>query len=421
MLSKAKVYTHPLSPYYQAWFEVWDAERQKWKACTKSTRSTDRDKALEIAQEYERVALAAGGPDGSTRLSRDFIQNAVDSILKTSGHRPVQHQQSWKAYSEKWLAHQRKRVPKSLSSETMRVYDRVVRQFNAWLGKGANNLLGAFTGDQLQEWYHSELETGMATGTLNKHANQLTTIFERARNEGLLTHNPAKLITRDNSGGNTRDAFTMAQMHTILDYLRRSTDPVDQEWLTVALLGFCTTQRLADCARSTRSQFHEGDTWWTWNIVPSKTARTGKKLRIPLVEPVASHIQSLLQQQPSSLFLTPILAETRTDGPAGLSMKFSRILTACGIEGRVVQGTGAGNTFRSLTFHCTRHTGNTLLAEAGIPEDIRRLITGHADVKTNLGYTHLSDNVKGKALTKAFKPQTVKKTPAKKKPKTQAA
>ena len=105
----------------------------------------------------------------------------------------------------------------------------------------------------------------------------------------------------------------------------------------------------------------------------------------------------------SSLFLAPSLANTEVAGSEGLSAQFAQILIDCGISGRKIEGQGRGRSFHSLTFHSTRHTCNTLLANAGIPFEVRKLITGHADLATNITYTHLDDATKGKALTKAFK------------------
>jgi integrase len=65
--------------------------------------------------------------------------------------------------------------------------------------------------------------------------------------------------------------------------------------------------------------------------------------------------------------------------------------------------TGAGKNFNAKSFHSTRHTCNSLLANAGVPMDIRRAITGHADDVTNMIYTHFSDEKKQEALASAFK------------------
>ncbi len=72
MHSTAKVYSHPRSPYWQAWFMVWDAKAQGWKPATRSTRVTDEAKALTIAREFEKVAWRAAGVNGEARVSRDF-------------------------------------------------------------------------------------------------------------------------------------------------------------------------------------------------------------------------------------------------------------------------------------------------------------------------------------------------------------
>jgi hypothetical protein len=77
MHSRAKVYQRKrpdgslLSPYYHAWFLVWDAQQQRWKPKTVSTHASDPAKALEIAKEFERLALAAGGgtPAGQSLAS----------------------------------------------------------------------------------------------------------------------------------------------------------------------------------------------------------------------------------------------------------------------------------------------------------------------------------------------------------------
>ena len=53
----------------------------------KSTRCTDESKALQIAREFERVSLAAGGVSGEARISRDFVVEVINDILRLAGHR----------------------------------------------------------------------------------------------------------------------------------------------------------------------------------------------------------------------------------------------------------------------------------------------------------------------------------------------
>lgn len=406
MHSKAKVYKHKGTPYYQAWFMVWDAKRQKWKAKTTSTRCTEEVKALEIAKEFERVALAAGGPGGATRVSRDFVVDVINDILRISGHREVEDTKLWQPYAEAWLAGMKLRVPENLGLGTWQNYKASIKQFTNWLGKEASIPLGAITGDMMQKWYRAGISEGLSAATMNNATTTLSSIFERARDEGFAKRNPVNLIDREENGGNTREPFTPADMEALLTYLR--SDPERKDWLTVTLLGLCTSQRLTDCSNALKTQIEQGSPFWIWNMVQRKT---GKRLRIPLVEPVLSHIKAVMAEGSDSLFLAPSLAGLPTGTKEGLSAQFGVILEACDVQGKKVQGTGKGRSFHSKTFHSTRHTCNSLLANAGIPKDVRILITGHAaDDATNLIYTHLDDSTKAKALTKAFKASTAKKS-----------
>jgi integrase len=399
MTSRAKVYKHPRSPFFSAWFMVWDAQRQAWKPVSKSTRCRDKAKALEVAREFERIALASGGPDASTSLSRDYVGRVLNDIMRISGHRDVDDTKRWLDYSTAWLENEKKRVPSSLSFRSWQAYDARVKHFTTWLGKDANLPLGAIDGDRLQRWYAEGRASGLSISSMNSAAGAVSAIFERARNEGFTTRNPVALLKRDAAGGNTRDPFTAEDMEKLLRYLRA--EPARQEWLTVALLGLCTSQRLGDCVKAMRSQFVEQSPFWVWEL---RQGKTKKKMRIPIVDPLASHLEELWKKGPTSLYLAPQLAQERD-----LSTKFTEILVAAGVVGRKVERKGKGRSFASKTFHSTRHTCNSLLANAGVPADVRRMITGHSDTETNLIYTHFDDKTKAKALVKAFAPQKKRK------------
>ncbi len=396
----AAVYRRKKSLYYSAVFQVWDARAQRWKQAMKSTRCTDESKALQIAREFERVSLAAGGVSGEARISRDFVVEIINDILRIAGHREVVDSKSWKSYSDAWLKAAAKRVPKTLSASSLKAYTSYVNNFTVWLGKDAELALGNFTGDMLQNWYLSGIEEGLKPTTMNIAASTISTIFERARDEGYATRNPVNLISRELNNSNTRDPYTPAEVERLLSYLRASTERRD--WLTVTLLGLCTSQRLTDCANALRTQIVVQPGTWIWEMQQGKTK---KKMRIPIVGPLASHLTELWQEPTDSLYLAPSLAGVAAARNRGLSTQFTEILKSAGIEGRKVEGQGRGLSFNSLTFHSLRHTCNSLLANAGITPEVRRMITGHSNDATNLIYTHLEDATKSKALNKAFSPK----------------
>lgn len=396
MRSTAAVYKHPRSPYWQAHFQTWDATHQQWKPVSKSTRSTDEARALSIAREYERVALAAG-PDGSTRLSKSFITAVINDILKISGHRPMQVTTTLRTYSTRWLKAQEARVPRNLTLRSLQTYKSHVANLTDYLHKQADAPIDAITGEDLQQWYNDRLEQGVSVGTMNNTVTTVSSIFQRAIDEGFTARNPAHLVSRSSETGNKRDPFTIEQMQTILTHLRKTKQA---DWLTVAMLGFYTSQRLSDCAKALRAHFTRGDNWWLWKLTQSKT---GKQLSIPLVGMLGDHIDAIMRRTPTSLFVAPSLAEVSEANWNGLSAQFAKILSDCCISGRHIEGKGKGRAFNSLSFHSTRHTCNTLLAQAGIPYETRKLITGHGDLATNLIYTHMDEATAAKALSKAMK------------------
>jgi integrase len=58
--------------------------------------------------------------------------------------------------------------------------------------------------------------------------------------------------------------------------------------------------------------------------------------------------------------------------------------------------TNAG--IRYLRFHDTRHTFNTRLMEAGVSQDVRKALMGHADADINAVYTHVELPAKRRAI-----------------------
>lgn len=61
-----------------------------------------------------------------------------------------------------------------------------------------------------------------------------------------------------------------------------------------------------------------------------------------------------------------------------------------GIENKEL-GTENGRHRRAVSaygFHSLRHTFNTMLAEAGVAQDLRMALSGHAGERVNERYTH---------------------------------
>jgi integrase len=89
-------------------------------------------------------------------------------------------------------------------------------------------------------------------------------------------------------------------------------------------------------------------------------------------------------------FLFPSLAGKRTGGKTGLSMAFKGIMGRARVRGEVArERTGEkGRSVNTLTFHSFRHTLTSIMANAGVPVEVRQKFTGHASAEMNQHYTH---------------------------------
>lgn len=391
MHASAKVYRHPNSPYFQAYFLLWDAQKERWKPATKSTRCTDETRALAIARKYEQVALRAAGTDGEGRITRPFIEETINSILEASGLPKYVPTCTWDDYSQAWLAIQKPRI----SDGSYKSYASSIASLTKWLGNQKGRHLESFTGEHLQQWYQDQIAQGRKPSRVNNVTKILRAVFDRGRAEGYCTRNPVDLIMRQHGGSDVRDTFTPEDITQIIAHL---TSAKQHDWLTVFLIGLCTGQRLQDCAQADWKQFRiEGETL-VWMLTQGKTKTS---VTVPIVEPLASHLKArFLPTGP----LMPSLAGIQSSGSGGLSTQFSRILDKASIDrGKRARKEGSkGQTWTGKTFHSLRHTTNSLLANAGVSPDVRRQILGHASDKMNARYTHLQIKTTLEGLKKAL-------------------
>jgi integrase len=124
------------------------------------------------------------------------------------------------------------------------------------------------------------------------------------------------------------------------------------------------------------------------------------QLEIPMMPELEAHLLSVpSSDKPAPL--CPTLAEKGTGGKSGLSMTFQRIMAKAEIEvDRGAAKTGKGRQFKTLGFHSLRHTFVSELANADVPADVRRQISGHDDEQIHERYTHLDLDSKRRALAK---------------------
>lgn len=383
----AKVYRHPRSKYYQAVFQAWDAAQGKFVQRMQSTKAADKATALSIAREFEKVARAVAPHDGHATWTRESALDAVNAILRLAGAPTVIETRSFQDYAASWL--------ESIKSRTRSgaQYASYIKMFGEWLpGPTPLNRIDA---DMLTRWHAEMVEQGRSVTTLKLVKDTLRRIFDRAKYEGFCQRNPADLLQVSASPPAARETFSATELTKLLTHLER--EGLD-DWRTLVLVGLCTAQRMRDCARMMWSQI-EGDVWACRQSKSARKGSEGKLVRVPIVEPLRSHLAAH-RARATALYVMPSLSKA----PAGMSIQFTRLLEASGIQLATTAKRGPkANRRNRLSFHCLRHTTNSLMANAGISQDVRRAILGHANEAINSIYTHMDDATTADGLAAALK------------------
>ena len=282
-------------------------------------------------------------------------------------------------WCEKWLE------TKSIEAEesTHARYTRIVDRFLECIGAKANRDLSTLQANDIARFRDRETKA-LSRATANLSLKVLRVCFGEAVRRGLVAVNPAVRVpvlkTRDKSA---RRAFSLSEIKRIL---KACGD--DAEWRGLVLFGLYLGQRLGDLAKLTwrAVNFETGEIAFT-------TRKTGRRIVLPLVQPLSDYLASLPATDNPDAFIFPRAASANRTGT--LSNKFREILVDAGLaEPRGHEATDRGRSqareTSEISFHSLRHGAVTMLKASGVSDVLAREIVGHESAAISRQYTHLS-------------------------------
>lgn len=260
---------------------------------------------------------------------------------------------------------------------------RVVDHFLEHLGTRSQVIIGDITVQDIQPFIDNLSLLGKSGMSVRMEAKVLSVGFAFAQRQGLLLANPAAAVQLPDVSGDTRLPFTWEQVRLLIS-------AAEGEWKTVVLLGVYTGARLGDCV--TMQWKHVDFENRTLRFKPQKTSRKGHELVVPLHPELEAHLLTLPipeAAKTTDASLSPSLMEFRIGGRQGISRQFQAIMKEAGIENALVRAKkGQGRSLFQYGFHSLRHTFNTLLLNAGVPQELRMKLSGHASEEMNTRYSH---------------------------------
>ena len=358
----ASVHHRPRSPFFFAAFRGADG-----RLVLRSTKQTDRAKALALALEFERAAKLAKRGELVEAQARDILAD----IMKRADTGETLRSVSIADHFRSWLATKEARK----SAGTAERYGGVVEGFLASLGNRAAKPLTALVAKDVDAFLDARLKQGVSPTTACVDMKVLRTALSVARRKGLITTNPAEAVELPDAVGMKRSRFTPTEVRMLVD-------AAEGEWKTLILLAYFTGARLGDCCRVA---------WEDVDLVGGSLAytqdKTGLKLTVPLHPDLLAHLEARAGTDQPSPFVMPGMADKESGGRNGLSESFKAIVRRAGLDLQTVQGHGK-RKFSGRTFHALRHSFTSALANAGVAPELRMKLTGHKSEAIHAGYTH---------------------------------
>ena len=361
----------PKTPFWIACFNGVgsDGRVRRFK---RSTKTTDRKLAQKMADEWEALEKLAG----EKRLTESQCRKVIAQMYERTVGEPL-HFKTAREYLTEWV--------ESKKNETeLRAwlkYDQIVTDFLAHIGVTVDRLLREITPADIRSYRDALKRKGLAAPTVNHAVKILRMPFKAAHDAGYIDINPNTKNTvrpvKDEARNIEKDVFTREQLSQLVNAAP------SEDWTGAILCGYYTGLRLRDIA----------DLQWSavdleGRIIKVTTRKTGKTVTVPIHPQFAAW----LDKQTRGIGKAPVfptLAGKAGGGKSGLSMAFRRIMERAKIKGRLLrEANGVGRSQSSLSFHSLRHGFVSAMANAGVAQELRQKLTGHASAEMNAQYTH---------------------------------
>ena len=335
----------------------------------RSTKQTNRAKALEIARAWEKAEHEVRSQTQVHLVLSDMLERYTGEKL---------YNPSVREHFEYWL--ERK------NEETHKRYGGVANAFYRHLQDRADRSLKEVTPRDIETYIDEMHKAHASSKTIILHYQALSSAFKRAVQKGLLKLNPAVAaeVKLDLDGADQigREIFSPEDTKKIMD-------AAEGEWKTLIRLGYYTGLRLTTAAGLRKANINWKGSDNQPVIEVAKPGKHGKPVTIPVHKDFIPHLKKALASTAADEeFLMPTLAGVESGGKRGLSRSFRRIVEKAGVDMREITRAN-GNKFCKRSFHSLRHGSTSDMANKGVSKELRMQITGHKTEREHAKYTHL--------------------------------
>jgi integrase len=366
----ASIFKRPHSPF---WFCSYRSGDGRW--LKKSTKQTDRRKAIDFCLKLDQAEQAALARTLTTAQARRLF----NEVLERVGDEPLEDF-TIREWALEWL----KGKETSHAQSTAERYRKPVQDFVAHLVKRADLPLRAANPKDVRSFRDALRRDGRAAATVNFAHKAIASVFEAARRQGFIDANPAHAVDYlpTHPERVEKGTFSPEEVASCI-----AAAP-SEDWRGAILLGYFAGLRLRDSVSLAWGNVDLPSR--ALSLIPRKTARTGKKLLIPMHPQLEEFFLKHPLGKRDSDPIFPSLYRLSVGGNRGASRTFQSIMAKAGVaSGTLREKAGkSGRNVAERSFHSLRHTYITALSTAGVAIELRQKLGGHTSEGQSLHYTH---------------------------------
>jgi integrase len=364
--------------------EVWYCafRDQHGKRHFKSTGTTDRAQAEEMARGFAKAVEAARESRLTPMRAREIIESVVREIAACAGT-PLPLMHSLEGWLKSWLDRQQP----ALADGSLPRYEAAVRRCLKFAGERVKEPLSAFDEAFFAGW-RDDMASGLAVTTVNQMLQFVRGALAEAVRKGVIHQNPLEGVRAFKEPKESqRKPFSFQDVNALL------AKAPDDDWPGMILMGLYTGQRLRDVA----------DLQWQYidfesheiRFLPDKTERQLILPMHPALERFLAGKRYAGLRGTDRVFPVAQITET-----SQLSAQFRQIMRDAGLH---QDGEINGNGQRRVhphSFHSLRHTLSTALRSNGANEATAKAMLGHGSDAVAARYTHMDAEALRPAIEK---------------------
>jgi integrase len=276
-----------------------------------------------------------------------------------------------------WFRHFVNQKQKSRATGTGKRHAQMMREFLEFLGHRAKLNIAAITSRDIADFRDRRQSLGLAPSTVNVDIAILSSAFNAALRQGHVTINPCLALEPLKNKPKRKGIFSPEQVAALIK-------TADGDMRGLVLIGFYTGQRLSDVANL---RWRSIDLLSEIKTIRFHVRKTDREI-VTVVHPsLENYLLSLPAPKTDDAFVFPTLAGRRA---GSLSRQFGELMELAHIERGIIRERASrdGRSVSSLSFHSLRHSFSSILANAGVSEELRMTVVGHATREMHRTYTH---------------------------------